>query len=272
MLVGFKYLLYLPKDYLTQKKQFPLILFLHGSGERGDDIEAVKRNGLPKIVEGKDDFPFIVVSPQCPYNENWSEGWTVEGLNFLLDRVIENYRVDTNRIYLTGLSMGGFGTWTLSEEYPQRFAAIAPVSGGGDEDKVCNLRNVPVWAFHGADDNVVPIANEKLMVNVLKECGGDVKYTIYPNTGHDAWTETYNNTELYDWFLSHTKKIKKIIKVDKDEVNSSTGDAYKAFDGSFGTRWESEWKDPQWMTMDFKKQQKIKAITIFWETAFRERV
>jgi predicted esterase len=266
--VDFKYLLYLPKDYFTQKKQWPLILFLHGSGERGTDIEAVKRNGLPKILDGKDDFPFIVVSPLCPSNEDWYEGWTVNGLNALLNQVIEDYNIDTNRVYVTGLSMGGFGTWALAEEYPQKFAAIAPVSGGGDEDKVCNLHDVSVWAFHGADDNVVPIANEQLMVNTLKQCGGDVTYTIYPNTGHDAWTATYNNPKLYDWFLSHTRKIKKLIKVERDEVQASSGNAYNAFDGSFDSRWESEWKDPQWITIDFKKQQNIKAITIFWVNAF----
>ncbi len=266
--IGYKYLLYLPKDYFNQKKEFPLILFLHGSGERGDDLEAVKRNGPPKIVDSKDDFPFILVSPQCPQNENWSEGWAVTSLNALLDEVIADYNVDTSRIYLTGLSMGGFGTWTLAEEYPNRFAAIAPVCGGGDPDKACNIRRIPTWVFHGAKDNVAPISNAEEMVNVLKECGSDVQFTVYPEGGHDIWTETYNNPQLYEWFLSHSRSITKLLEVEKQNVKASSGNAYYAFDGNFGTRWESEWNDPQWLTINLGKIQKVNSLTIFWETAF----
>ncbi len=266
--VGYKYLLYLPKDYFNRKKQWPMILFLHGSGERGDNLETVKIHGVPKIIEGRDNFPFIVVSPQCPQGERWSNGWAIETLNALLDEIIKNYSIDTNRIYLTGLSMGGFGTWSLAEEYPERFAAIAPVCGGGDPEKAYKIRRIPVWVFHGAKDNVVPIRNAEVMVDALKKYEGDVKYTVYPDAGHDSWTETYNNPKLYDWFLEHTKQTKKLLKIENDNIQASSGDVFKAFDGDFNTRWESEWKDPQWITINFKKLQKVNQIVILWETAF----
>ncbi|MDP4282601.1 MAG: prolyl oligopeptidase family serine peptidase, partial [Bacteroidota bacterium] len=196
------FLLFLPENYGKVNKKWPLIIFLHGSGERGNNLELVKKHGPPKIVEKQPDFPFIVVSPQIAEYSGWS---SIE-LNALLDDVIAHLSVDIDRIYLTGLSMGGFGTWSFAIDYPDRFAAIAPISGGGDSDRVCQLKNMPVWVFHGAKDNVVPIERDKEMVDALKECGGNVKFTIYPDAGHDAWTETYDNPELYKWFLSNKKK------------------------------------------------------------------
>ena len=126
-----EYLLFLPESYAQSTNQkFPLILFLHGAGERGRDLDSVKRHGIPKIVETNPDFPFIAVSPQCPEDSWWtSELHTINGL---IEEVVEKYQVDTSRIYLTGLSMGGFGTWSLASMYPERFAAIAPVCGGGE--------------------------------------------------------------------------------------------------------------------------------------------
>ncbi|MGQ9631523.1 MAG: prolyl oligopeptidase family serine peptidase [bacterium] len=206
--VRLNYLLFLPKGYGTNpRRRWPLILFLHGAGERGDDLELVKKHGIPKIVEEWEDFPFIAVSPQCP-KESW---WTseVEALNALLDEIVKTYAVDTDRVYLTGLSMGGYGTWHLAMRYPERFAAIAPICGGGVyPEKVRVLKDVPVWAFHGAKDTVVPLERSEEMVNALKACGGDVRFTVYPDAEHDSWTETYNNPRLYKWFLRHTRRRK----------------------------------------------------------------
>jgi predicted peptidase len=200
-----QYLLYLPEGYdAKSNKKWPLILFLHGSGERGDDLKVVENNGPPMLIaRKKKKFPFIVVCPQCPNDSRWS-GLQLELLNALLDEVASGYRIDEQRIYLTGLSMGGFGTWRLAMAYPDRFAAIAPVCGGGDPDQAPEVAHLPTWVFHGAKDDVVSIENSKRMVDALKKAGGNVKFTIYPDGGHDSWTETYNNPELYDWFLNHS--------------------------------------------------------------------
>ena len=199
--VGCKYLLFLPEDFGATEKQWPLILFLHGMGQWGSDLEKVKEHGLPKIVEGQRDFPFIVVSPQCPENEIWSNDVLIN----LIDEVTCRNPVDMDRIYVTGLSMGGGGTWHLACEYPDRFAAIAPICGWGSPEKACNLKNVPVWAFHGAKDKVIPIELSEQMVQAVKDCGGNAQLTVYPEAGHDSWTETYNNQELYDWLLEHRR-------------------------------------------------------------------
>lgn len=202
--VNLKYLLFLPENYGKTPQKWPLILFLHGMGERGDDLEAVKIHGIPKIVEMKKDFPFIAVSPQCPPSSLWS--LENDGLNALLDDIIENYDVDADRIYLTGLSMGGYGTWDLAMAYPNKFAAIAPICGGNEPKKTYLLKNVPVWVFHGAKDNVVPLKASEEMVEALKARGGEVKFTVYPEADHDSWTETYLNPDLYEWFLQHTRR------------------------------------------------------------------
>ena len=198
-----KYLLFLPQDYGKKKEQWPLILFLHGAGERGSDLEKVKKHGPPRIVEERKDFPFIVVSPQCPDGRWWPE--ENEMLINLLDDVVAKCSVDKERIYLTGLSMGGYGAWALASAYPERFAAITPICGGGRGFMADKLKDVPVWAFHGAKDNVVPLKESEEMVNAVKNRGGDAKLTVYPVAGHDSWTETYNNPQLYEWFLQHRK-------------------------------------------------------------------
>lgn len=197
------YLLFLPEDYGQKKQRWPLIMFLHGAGERGSDLNKVKVHGPPKIVENRKDFPFIVVSPQCPEDDWWTG--KVEVLINLLDDIVARYKVDTERIYLTGLSMGGFGTWSLASEYPERFAAIAPICGGGNRIMALRLKDIPVWVFHGAKDKTVPLKESEEMVNAIRNRGGNAKFTIYPDAGHDSWTETYNNQKLYDWFLEHRK-------------------------------------------------------------------
>lgn len=195
---GYNYLLFLPAGYETRQR-WPLILFLHGAGERGDTIYSVKTHGIPKIAEERTNFPFMAVSPQCPKNQYWSN----ERLIPLLDEIESSYRVDPAGIYLTGMSMGGYGTWNLAIAQPKRFAAIAPVCGGGNPGRVCVLKDTPVWVFHGAKDRIVPIYESEKMVAALKRCGGNPKFTIYPEAEHDSWTETYENPKLYDWFLKH---------------------------------------------------------------------
>ncbi len=201
---SYKYLKYLPDGY-ESKKKFPLLLFLHGAGERGNNLELVKAHGPPKLIKKGKKFPFIVISPQCPQG-SW---WDAHGLISLLDSVIATHAVDKTRIYLTGLSMGGFGTWELGGRYPDRFAAFAPICGRGrwpyarGYTPFLIMSKKPVWVFHGAKDNVVPLQESQLMVDALKRRGGKPEFTIYPDANHDSWTETYNNPKLYEWFLSH---------------------------------------------------------------------
>jgi len=201
------YLLYVPRAYEPRAdKHWPLILFLHGAGERGHDLEIIRKHGIPKIAAERD-LPFLAISPQCPTNTWWPEhaGTLIQ----LVDRTIASHLVDPTRVYLTGLSMGGFGTWHLAACYPERFAAIAPICGGGYwfhgfPERVADLRGVPVWAFHGAQDQTVPPQDTQELVETLRKAGGDVRLTIYPDAAHDAWTRTYDNPALYEWFLSHT--------------------------------------------------------------------
>ena len=201
------YLLSLPDGYgADPAKRWPLILFLHGAGERGTNVWLVAKHGPPKIAASAK-LPFIVISPQCPAGKIWSN----ELLLALLDEVETSYAVDTHRVYLTGLSMGGFGTWSLGLSHPERFAAIAPICGGGEliTPLLANkseLARLPVWAFHGAKDPTVPLAESERMVNCMKRIGGkEVKLTVYPEAPHDSWTQTYANPELFDWFLQHSR-------------------------------------------------------------------
>jgi predicted peptidase len=196
------YLLSLPEGYDNGKKTWPLVLFLHGAGERGTDIELVKKHGPPRRVEEGEQFPFILVSPQCPADEYWS----VPILKALLDKILTEDRVDRSRIYLTGLSMGGNASWRMASTYPDVFAAIAPVCGWGDPASVLPLRGVPVWAFHGKKDPVIAFARGETMVKALKAAGGNVRLTAYPDAEHDSWTQTYGNPEFYEWLLAQKKK------------------------------------------------------------------
>ncbi len=202
--VAYDYFLYLPKAYATESKAWPLVLFLHGSGESGSDLEKVKIHGPPKHVAAGDDYPFVLVSPQAPSSR---KGWEPAALNALIDNVVATHRVDKNRIYVTGLSMGGYGTWALAQAYPDRFAAIMPVCGGGDPSKVEPLKNLPIWIFHGGKDTAVPVKRSEEMVEALKSIQAPgVKFTLYPDAPHDSWTETYSNPEVWKWLLEQSKK------------------------------------------------------------------
>jgi predicted peptidase len=207
-----RFLLYLPEGYQDKREsKWPLMLFLHGAGERGDNLNRVKVHGPPKMVEQGQEFPFIIVSPQCPKNQRWDDAM----LTVLLDHICKEYRVDTSRLYLTGLSMGGYGSWSLGMALCDRLAAIAPICGGGSFIDVYNasgakgkaLRSLGVWAFHGAKDTVVPISESEKMVEALRKFGHPApKLTIYPDARHDSWTKTYDNPELYQWFLKYQRK------------------------------------------------------------------
>jgi predicted peptidase len=205
--VKLEYLLYVPPDYgKDAAKRWPVILFLHGAGERGTEIERVKKHGPPKLVDGSGASPakdFVVISPQCP-----PEGrWRPHEVMALLDGVMKDLKhADPDRVYLTGLSMGGFGTWEIAAQNPRRFAAIVPICGGGNARFARALRNTPIWAFHGDKDEAVPVSASVDMVEAVKKAGGsDVKLTRYPELAHDSWTVTYDNPELYAWMLAHKR-------------------------------------------------------------------
>lgn len=229
------YLLFLPEDYgRNRSERWPLILFLHGSGERGSTVEELERlkvHGLPRIIAEQPGLSalttrFIVLSPQCP---SWYWTSQFDALDALLDDIQATYAVDPKRIYLTGLSMGGFGSWQYALEHPRRFAAIVPIAGGyqyyvetvylgggqseidlaidgSPPENICDLKNVPAWVFHGEKDIGIP--HEKtadVLVDALQACGGKVRYTLYPDAGHDAWTETYSDPALYTWLLAQQR-------------------------------------------------------------------
>jgi predicted peptidase len=221
---GYDYLISLPEDCsATDDHRSPLLLFLHGSGQRGSDVWQVTQQGIPRLLmEPAELTPsehpavtelaktFIVISPQCPAYEVWDDSMLLS----LIDDVVSEHRVDEGRVYLTGLSMGGFGAWSLGIRNPHRFAAIVPICGGGRVADVLSaahlrrsaLEGLGVWAFHGAKDGIVPLAESERMVEALKAAGGrDVRLTIYPEADHDAWTPTYSNLELYAWLLRHER-------------------------------------------------------------------
>ena len=218
--VTLRYLLFTPKDYKSAGKKWPLMLFLHGLGEcSNDDLSRVKVHGPPHFVDSRPDFPFVLVTPQLPPPPGYKEGvsytpeqvvalaaeaWKPEELIQLVDHVTAKMNIDRDRVYVTGLSMGGFGTWRLLAAYPDRFAAAVPICGGGEPEKMAAaLSRVPIWAFHGAKDDVVPLSYSQKMVDAVKRAGGDVKLTVYPDGQHDSWKPTYDNQEVYDWLLAH---------------------------------------------------------------------
>jgi pimeloyl-ACP methyl ester carboxylesterase len=196
-----KYLVTLPLGYdADAAKRWPIMVFLHGSGETGDNLELVKENGPPRLVAQGQNFPFILVSPQAP-----TYGWIPMQLNDFLDEIIAKYRVDPDRIYLTGLSMGGTGTWNFALSYPQRFAAIAPMAAGGDETDVEPLKDLPIWYFVGGKDGTVPVSAHK-MVQALKKVGSSVRFTEYPEAGHvDTWVRAYDDPAFYEWLLKQRR-------------------------------------------------------------------
>ncbi|WP_254507882.1 carboxylesterase family protein [Anatilimnocola floriformis] len=195
------YWLYLPKNH-DGKTKLPVMLFMHGSGERGDDLEVVKKHGPPKVCTTNEDWQFITISPQCPSNKRWDAAV----LTKLVDQVAAAQQGDEKRLYVTGLSMGGSGTWAMIAANPGKFAAAVPMCGRGNETAADKLVSLPIWVFHGAKDTGSPVALSQTMVDAIKKAGGEkVKLTIDPDAGHDCWTKAYGDLALYKWLLEQKK-------------------------------------------------------------------
>lgn len=193
-----RFWLYLPRDYRTDGAPWPLVFFLHGSGQRGSDLAQVKVHGPPKLVEQGKAFPFILVSPQLDVGQRWDP----HALQALARVLQGRLHVDADRISVTGLSLGGHGTWHWACAYPGQFAAIAPVCGFGVATQACTMRSVPVRAYHGDADSVVPLAAQQGMVDALRRCGGRAEFIVYPGVGHNAWDQAYADPALYAWLLA----------------------------------------------------------------------
>lgn len=198
-----KYVLYVPADY-DPARPWPLILFLHGAGERGDDgLQPLGIGVGTAVMQSPARWPFLLLFPQCPTGVNWSS--QEETLLAILDKTRQEYRVDTDHMYLTGISMGGYGTWSFGARHPELFAALAPICAGGDPESVSPLQGKPIWAFHGDQDGAVTPDKGQAMVDAALAAGADVKMTMYPDVGHNSWDKAYREEGLADWFLSHTR-------------------------------------------------------------------
>lgn len=199
-----KHSIFLPKGYGDDKdKLWPLVVFLHGAGERGEDLEKLKVHGPLKLTAQDRKFPFIILAPQCPEDSWWNN--EIDRVIDLLDQIESDYSVDKSCIYLTGISMGGYGTWGLAAKIPGRLAAIAPICGGGDPANAPLIKDIPMWVFHGDKDPTVPLEKSQEMVDAVRAAGGSPKFTVYPGVGHDSWTATYESDEFWKWLLEQKK-------------------------------------------------------------------
>ncbi len=199
---SYKYLLYLPDKYKENKDEsWPLIIYLHGKSACGNNLDKVRRYGLPFYLDRDMKVDAVVAAPQCPTGKNWvADNWFIT----FLDDIKEKYNIDDNRIYLTGMSLGGFGTFSLAIKYPEVFAAVSPFCGGGQPVTACPMKDIPTWVFHGDRDEQVPLRRSQEMVDAIKKCGGNPKFTILKGMPHDIH-RSYNNPELYEWMLGHSK-------------------------------------------------------------------
>ena len=198
---GYRYLLYTPQQ--RGRGRLPLLIFLHGSGERGDNLDLVTVHGPPHLAAGRSDYPFIVLSPQLEAGGTWD----VDRLEATLADARRRAPVDPDRILLTGLSLGGHGSWAWAVANPRLFAAVAPIAGWGDTGQACALRDLPVWAVHGDADNAVPPAGSTAMVRALEACGPRTppRLSLYPGVGHDSWTQTYADPAFNAWLLAQRR-------------------------------------------------------------------
>ncbi len=203
--VTMPYVVYVPRDY-TPTKKYPVILFLHGAGERGNDGIRQTQVGIGSAIRSYPDrFPCLVVMPQCPA-DRWWRGEELEAAYGCLQQTMKEFSCDPQRVYLTGLSMGGFGSWEMVVKYPDTFAAAIPICGRGDTSQAEKIKHVPIWVFHGDADNLVPVAFSREMVDALKKVGSTVvKYTELPGIGHNSWDPAYSSAEVMKWLLEQKK-------------------------------------------------------------------
>ena len=208
---SYHYILYKPENYEANPgKEWPLLIYLHGGSSRGNDLKKLYANGPPDQIYREREFPFIIAAPQCPVHLRWStDNW----FEYFYNEIVSSYRIDTNRVYLTGNSLGGSGTWYLAENYPEKFAAIAPINGFTSHmdfihQNIERLYNMPVWAFHGKRDRVVPYEETAWMIERLKKYNQRVKFTTEPDMGHEISCMIYSGTELYDWFIKQDRPRK----------------------------------------------------------------
>ncbi len=199
----YPYLLYLPEDYDAGKARYPLLGYLHGGSQKGTDLNKLKAYGPPQLVDQGRDFPFIIASPQCPEGKYWS---TDDWFAALYADLVARYRVDKRRVYVTGISMGGYGAWQAAADYPETFAAVVPLCGGlNDSAQVCRVKRIPVWTFHGTQDDVISIGETEKLVRGLGRCNGRVTFTRLENEGH-AIQYLYERDDLYEWMLNQKKR------------------------------------------------------------------
>ncbi|MDC0279010.1 alpha/beta hydrolase-fold protein [bacterium] len=204
------HLLYLPEGYdENQATKWPLVLFLHGRGESNGPLSLVAKWGPPRFAQEGKSLPFILISPQCPRSGSWSDDKRQNQLDQLLKESCDSLNVDTTRIYLTGLSMGGYGSWTMAANHPEQFAAVIPICGGGDPSQASKLTKIPIWVFHGDRDNAVPIKKSISMVEAIQKNGGEsIRFTTLEHVGHNSWSSAYAMPELVQWMLQHKTKPK----------------------------------------------------------------
>lgn len=198
-LVKYPYLIYLPADYsIEASKKYPVLIYLHGGSHRGNDLEKLKEWGPPKLIAQGRQFNFIIVSPQCPENKLWiTDDW----FEPLMDELAAKYRVDTSNIFVTGISMGGFGTWQVAMDFPDRIKAIVPLCVScKDSVNICRISHIPVWAFHGVNDGLVSVKHTDRLINRLQKCNAEVKYSRLENRHHGIWN-LYDTDEIYDWLM-----------------------------------------------------------------------
>lgn len=200
-----KYILTTPTNF-DKSEKLPLTVFLHGAGERGENLDALKRYCIPKLFTSNQDFGnlrAITLSPLCPVERTWYDyKWEVISL---IEKIADEYNVDRDRISLSGISMGGFGTWEIAMQSPELFSAIAPVCGGGMNWRAWYVRNLPIRVFHGRRDDVVPISQSEAMVNSVKLQGGNIEFTIYDDLGHCCWDRAFEETDLVSWLINSKK-------------------------------------------------------------------
>jgi predicted peptidase len=203
-----KYVLFVPHDYKGEKA-YPLILFLHGSGETFDGKNEGKQAevGIGKAVKKEaKTFPAFVLMPQAQKRSWQADGEDAQRALDILKSVEKDYKIDDKRLYLTGLSMGGYGTWSLAAKYPEKWAAIVPICGGGNVKDAEKIKAIPCWCFHGDADKSVSVDKSRAMVKALTEAGGEPKYDEYPGVGHNSWDKAYATKELYEWLFKQQKK------------------------------------------------------------------